>query len=713
MTSGVRIGVDVGGTFTDVVAWEPSGTVRSCKVPTTPAAPAVGVLNGIAVLERQTGPCASVAHGTTLVTNAIVEGRGARVGLVTTRGFRDVLEIGRQNRTHLYRLDLPAKPPPLVPRHLRLEITERVDAEGNVLVPLAADELGAIADQFRAHGVESVGICLLHAYANPAHEQALRRWLEPHVGHLSVSSEINAEFREYERTCTTVLNAAVMPLAARYLDDLRARLPRGRSLHLLHSGGGMMSVDAARSRPLAMAMSGPAAGVAAAAHTARTLGIARALAFDMGGTTTDVCLIADGVPESAGQRRLGMYPVRLPMLAVESIGAGGGSIARSEPGTGAFKVGPESAGAVPGPVCYGAGGADPTVTDANLILGYLNADRIYGGSIRLDRARAEAALLPLARRFGLSLTAAAHGVVEVANASMLRALRLVSVQRGYDLREFALIAYGGAGPLHAGALAREAGMARVIVPAHSGAFSALGCLVSPLAYDAVQTYRARLDGWDGKAVEDRFRALEAQCVAPLAAEGFAPDGAGDRGAGDRVIVSRAVDLRYSGQNYEIAVPWDGGGPPALRAQFERRHRQLYGYATGESVECVTLRVTARVERAWTPAAERGDSARDEAGDGSGDPVSRAGRAATASPGPAGAGGRASAGGSPAPAGSQRAFFPGVGEVAMPRHDRGALPAGRPIEGPALIEDEWSTTVVYPGQRAAADALGNLVIETGR
>ena len=276
-----------------------------------------------------------LAHGTTLVTNAIVERRGAPVGLVTTRGFRDVLEIARQNRTHLYRLDLPAKPEPLVPRHLRLEVTERMDAEGNVLIPLALDEVGALVAELKARGVESVAICLLHAYANAAHEQALRRLLAPHFRHLSVSSEINAEFREYERACTTVLNASVMPLATAYLDDLVARgCPPGRALHLLHSGGGMMSVEAAKARPLTMAMSGPAAGVAAAAHTARALGIARALAFDMGGTTTDVCLIADGVPETAAQRKLGDYPVRLPMLAVESIGAGGGSIARVGGGDG-------------------------------------------------------------------------------------------------------------------------------------------------------------------------------------------------------------------------------------------------------------------------------------------------------------------------------------------------------------------------------------------
>jgi N-methylhydantoinase A len=668
-TAGVRVGVDVGGTFTDLVAWDAAGRMNTLKVPTTPRNPAGGVLDGLAAIARAAGSCASLAHGTTLVTNAIVERRVGPVGLVTTRGFRDVLEIGRMNRSHLYRLDLPARPEPLVPRRLRAEVDERVGPDGSVLTPLDLGGLPEIIERFRREGVESVAVCLLHAYANPAHEQALRLALAAHFAHVSVSSEINAEFREYERTCTTVLNAAVMPLAARYLDDLAARLAAGAGavpLHLLHSAGGMMSVDAARARPLTMAMSGPAAGVAAAAYLSRALGLPRALAFDMGGTTTDVCLIADGAPETARQRKLGDYPVRLPAVAVESIGAGGGSIAWVE-ATGALKVGPRSAGAVPGPACYGLGGTEPTVSDANLILGYLNPERIYGGSIRLDRARAERALEPLRRRFGLSLLDAAHAVVEVANANMQRALRLVSVQRGYDLREFTLIAYGGAGPVHAGALAREAGIARIVVPAHSGAFSALGCLVSPLRYDAVQTHRMRLEAWEGKIVADRFRGLEAQCVAPLLDEGH---------SADRLLVRRSADLRYAGQNYELEVDGGDGTPDALRATFARRHRQLYGYATGESVECVNLRVTAQLVRddVMLP------------------PLAAAVPAALA--------------------GTLHAYFRETGAVTMPRYERGALSADQAIAGPALIEDESSTTLVYPGQRCQADRLGNLLIEVG-
>ena len=665
MAEGIRIGVDVGGTFTDLVAWDPAGRMESCKVPTTPANPAEGVLHGIATLAPRTGAWASLAHGTTMVTNAIVERRGAPVGYITTRGFRDVLEIGRMSRLHLYRLDLPAKPEPLVPRRLRREITERVGPDGTVLTRLHLEELPAIVEDFKREGIESVAVCLLHSYASPAHEQALRMALEAHFPYVSISSEINAEFREYERGCTTALNASVMPLAARYLDDLVQRAS-GKPLHLLHSAGGMMSVEAAKERPLSMAMSGPAGGVAAAAHTSRALGLTRALAFDMGGTTTDVCLIADGVPETAGQRKLGDYPARLPMIAVESIGAGGGSIARVEP-TGALKVGPRSAGAVPGPACYGQGGAEPTVSDANLLLGYLNSERIYGGSIRLDPARAESAIGPLAARFGFSLIEAAHGVVEVANANMLRALRLVSVQRGYDLRDFALIAYGGAGPLHAGALARQAGISSVIVPAHSGAFSALGCLVSPLRYDTVQTHRSRLETWDAKVVEERFSALEAQCLRPLLDEGHAVE---------RIVLLRSLDLRYVGQNYELEIGFVPGGPGALRAAFEKRHRQLYGYATGENVECVNLRVTARAAEEPPPM-----------------PAPPSGTSAAAT-------------------GSHRAYFPETGAVEMLRYDRASLPPGHLVEGPAMVEDDWSTTIVYPGMRCIADRLGNLVIEAG-
>ena len=653
-----------------MVAWTPAGQLHAAKVPSTPSRPADGVEHGLAVLAARVGRLTSLAHGTTAVTNAIVERRGARVGLITTRGFRDVLEIARQNRAHLYRLDLPAKPEPLVPRRLREEISERIGPDGSILAPLALEELPGIVERFRLEDVESVAVCLLHAYANAHHERALRAALAPHFALVSISSDVNAELREYERTATTVLNASVMPLATRYLDELRSALAARHAdvpVHLLHSAGGMMSMDMARARPLLMAMSGPAAGVAASAWLARSLRLDRALAFDMGGTTTDVGLIVDGVAETTAQRRLGDVPVRLPAVAVESIGAGGGSVAFVDE-AGALKVGPRSAGAQPGPASYGQGGTEPTVTDANLVLGYLNPERVYGGSIQLDRGRAETAFAPVCRALGLSLIDAAHGVVEVANASMLRALRLVSVQRGHDLREFALIAYGGAGPIHAGALARLAGMRTVIVPALSGAFSALGCLVSPLRYDAVQTHRVRLEVWDPKPLEDRFGDLEARCLAPFCDEGVSPEA---------VSVNRSIDLRYVGQNYELEIPYDRAAS-RLRASFERQHRQLYGYATGESVEGVNLRVVASLP---SPAVALPAVASDN--------------------------------GAVAPAGQQRAHFPATGEARLPRYDRQRLPAGHVITGPALVEDDSSTVLVYPGQGCRADHFGNLLIEEQR
>ncbi|MGH7332741.1 MAG: hydantoinase/oxoprolinase family protein, partial [Candidatus Rokuibacteriota bacterium] len=619
----------------------------------------------LALLAARAGRLGSVAHGTTVVTNAIVERRGARVGLVTTRGFRDVLEIGRQNRAHLYRLDLPPKPEPLVSRRLRLEVSERVAADGRVMVPLALEEVSGIVEALAREGVESVAVSLLHAYANPVHEQALQTALRARFPYVCISTDINAEFREYERTSTTVVNASVMPMAARYLGELRSSLvASGIPVHILHSAGGMMSIEAARARPLAMAMSGPAAGVAAAAWVARRLGIRRAIAFDMGGTTTDVCLIADGRPDTIAQRHLGDVPIRLPMVAVESIGAGGGSVAAVD-ATGALKVGPRSAGALPGPAAYDRGGTEPTVTDANLLLGYLNSEGVYGGAIRLQPERAETALARLGRAYGLSPVEAALGVIEIANASMLRALRLVSVQRGYDLRQFVLIAYGGAGPVHAGALARSAGIRTIVVPALSGAFSALGCLVSPLRYDAVQTYQASLEAWNQKPVDEGLRALEARCVAPLLEEGIAPEAVG---------VSRSVDLRYVGQNYELDIPYQRD-PARLRAAFEERHRRLYGYATGESVECVNLRVVASVAShpEELPAF-------------------------------------VSDGGATTPTGWQRAYFPPAGAVRLPRYDRTRLPVGHAIAGPALIEDESSTTVLGPGQQGRTDRLGNLIIE---
>jgi N-methylhydantoinase A len=661
-----RLGVDVGGTFTDLVALDPgSGTIRGKKVLTTPDAPARGVLDGLQALAPG---ATAIAHGTTIVTNAIVEGRYARTALVTTRGFRDVLEIARQSRLDLYRLDQAPRPEALVPRRLRFEVTERIGGDGRVKVALDEGELTALARTLAGAGVESVAICLLHAYAHPEHEARVRAGLGGAAPYVSVSHEINAEFREYERTATTVLNAAVMPLADRYLGDLEDSLARtgfGGSLHLLQSSGGMMSAAVARRRPLAMAVSGPAGGVAATRFLARALGLPHAIAFDMGGTTTDACLIAGGRADTARERRLGGHPVRLPSVGVESIGAGGGSLVRVD-GAG-LRVGPASAGARPGPAGYGQGGAVPTVTDAHLVAGTLRPDAVLGETIRVEPERAEAALAPVARALGLGLPETAAGVLEVANAAMRRAIRLISVQRGHDLRDFTLVAYGGAGPLHAGRLAQELGMPRVVVPAHAGVFSALGCVVTDVAYDHIQTFRRDLAGLAAADLDARFAPLEAAVRAPLLA---------DRHPAEAITVARSVDVRYLGQNYELEVPWRGD-LDTLRREFEALHRRLYAYATGEAMECVNLRVRAAVDVAAARLPEW--------------------------PG----------GGASTPHADGPAYFPETGTTTLPAYRRGDLAPEQRLKGPALVEDPWATTLVYPGQSAVLDRFGNLVIEISR
>ena len=511
-------------------------------------------------------------------------------------------------------------------------------------------------------GVEAVAVCLLHAYAHPAHEARLRAALEGHVPFVSVSHEINAEFREYERTSTTALNAAVMPIADRYLADLEASLARAgvrATLHLLQSSGAMMSAAVARRRPLAMAISGPAGGVAASRFLARAAGLRNAIAFDMGGTTTDVCLIADGRAESLSQRRLGGHPVRLPSVGVESIGAGGGSLARADGA--ALRVGPDSAGARPGPACYGLGGTAPTVTDAHAVGGHAPGRRPPGrGHPRRRRPRPRGARAGRAA-LGLGFPRRRRAMLEVANAAMRRAIRLISVQRGRDLRDFTLIAYGGAGPLHAGRLAQELGMPRVVVPAHAGRLLGAGLPGGrgglrprpdlPAAARRADRGRAR------RPVRAARRRRCARRCLPRAT------GRSHRAAG-------SVDVRYVGQNYELEVPWTGD-LDGLRASFHALHRRLYAYATEDAVECVNLRIRAGVEAEaarlpeW-PAA------------GSGQPFAE-----------------------------HEAYFPETGPTALPVYRRADLPPEHPVKGPALIEDPWATTLVYPGQTGLLDRAGNL------
>ncbi len=666
MTGGWQLGIDIGGTFTDVVAFEPAtGTLRSAKVKSRPDDPLASLLDGLRAVGVDWDQAADLVHGTTVVTNAIVEGRLAKVALVATEGFGDTLAIGRQNRRHLYRLDLPPKAPPQVPADLRFEIAARCDRDGAVLSEPSDDEIAALVEKIAASGAEAVAVALLHAYANPELEERIGARLRKVVPQVALSHRVNPEAREYERTSTTALSAGVMPLAARHLDRLEEARPSASRLHMFHSAGGMAAPETLRDLPLGLAFSGPAAGVAAAEKTARELGIENALSFDMGGTTTDVCLIADGHAEIDSNRSLGGRPLRQPMVAVESIGAGGGSIARMD--TGALRVGPESAGAEPGPACYGLGGELPTVTDANALLGYLDFERPVGGTIRLDRTAAEAALTPLAQATGASLPELACGIVQVANAAMTRALRRVTVERGIDGRDCHLLAFGGAGPMHAVELARSFGLARVVVPHLSSVFSAFGCITAELRYTQQQTLRMASGEWDQARLDHMRKGTARELKARFeTAGGHAPP------------AKEVAALRYSGQSYAIEIQDPTlDDPEALGRQFKQRHEALYGFATEEPWELVALRISISAARAAGPEPRAVGTV-----------------------------------GTVAPSREAPCWFGGSEPVATPRYDRDALASGARIAGPAIIEDDWSTVVLPPGATLEVDGSGHLHIEAG-
>jgi N-methylhydantoinase A len=649
---GARVGVDAGGTFVDLVTVDPARErARSTKVLSDRRL--AGTLAAARALVDS--PPDAVVAGTTRVTNAVLEGRFARTALVTTEGFRDVLAIGRQARDDLYDLRRPARVPPVVPRDLRLEVRERVGADGSVLVPLEPAEVERLVAEIRGARVEAVAVCLLNAWANPEHELRLAAALDD-VSALSLSHRVSRERREYERSSTTALNAAVVPTIGRYLADQQAALARvfaETPAFVVHSAGGMMTVERAAALPLATVMSGPAAGVAATARLARRLGLDRAVAVDMGGTSTDVCLLRGGVAATARDRTLAGHAVRLPAVAVESIGAGGGSIAAVDD-VGALRVGPRSAGADPGPAAYGRDGTEATVTDACVVLGIAGN---WGGVLTLDADRAEEACARLGSRLGLSADETARAILEVAHAEMQRALRLVTVRRGEDLRTCTLVAYGGAGPMHAGSVALAAGVERVVVPALSSTFSALGCCLSELAVDDVRTFLADLDEAEWPRVERALDALVRELEREL----------GD-GRGGRLQALCSLELRYRGQNDALEVSLDGAASvPALAAAFHARHRAEYGYATDEPVEVTAVRARLWLDEGTGWAASEPGAMELELG--------------------------------------ETRFGPVLG--------RAALEPGRRLEGPAVVADELSTVVVWSGLSARADEDGNVWLERAR
>lgn len=568
-----RVGVDTGGTFTDFLVFE-EGEVRTHKVLSTPADPSGAVLSGL-VEAGVDGP-KSVVHGSTVATNAILERKGARTALITTKGFEDVLEIGRQVRPEIYRLFVTL-PKPLVDARHRYGLSERIRYDGSIDLTPDPRDLGRILEALRSEGIESVAICLLHSYANAAHEELAVATVNELGVPVSASHRILQEFREFERTSTTVVNAYVAPRMDRYLAELDARIGEG-SLRIMQSNGGSISASSAKRESVRTILSGPAGGVVGAYEAAKAAGFTQAITFDMGGTSTDVALCDGGIRTTTEAAVAGL-PVKIPMIDIHTVGAGGGSIARVDEGS-ALRVGPQSAGAEPGPACYGRGGNDVTVTDANLVLGRLLPDHFLGGKMALLPRLAEGPMRRLADRMKVPRRSAAEGVVRVANAAMERAIRVVSVEKGHDPRRFTLVCFGGAGPLHACGLAAALSIRSVLIPKNPGLLSAFGMLLSDVVKDYSRTHLRNTRTLQPGEVNGFFAPLEARAFREMEAEGVP--------ARD-VLLSRFVDMRYAGQSYEITVPYG----ERFEREFHRRHLQLYGYEdTNRETELVNVRIRA-------------------------------------------------------------------------------------------------------------------------
>ena len=673
----LRAGVDIGGTFTDLCLADGDETVAVGKTLTTPHDPSEAVETVLVDTLGQLGAGLAdvelVVHGTTLVTNAIIERRGAPTALLTTKGFRDAIEIGRERRYELYDL-LVELPRPLVPRHLRFDVPERLLADGSVATALDEERVERLARELFEAGVEAVGVSFLHSYANPAHEQRARDAVlraAPEM-RISISSEVVPAIREYERSSTTVANVYVQALVDRYLSELGDRLERrgfGGRLYVMLSSGGIATIDTARRFPIRMLESGPAAGALAAASFGRASGHADLLSFDMGGTTAKLCVVEEGTPLVAADfevdrvyrlKRGSGLPVKLPVIDMIEIGVGGGSLAAVD-ALGLLKVGPRSAGADPGPVCYARGGRQPTVTDADLVLGYLDPAFFLGGRMQLDVEGARAAIeREVAGPLGLSLDEAAWGIHTIVNENMANAARVHAVERGKDPAALPLFAFGGAGPVHATGVARALGASAVVAPRAAGVMSAFGFLTAPLAFDFVRSWRCPLDEVDLDEVNRFIAQMEAQGVALLGAAGLSPD---------ELAHERFADMRYVGQGHEVQVPLPPGDlddVEDLVERFEREYDRLYGRRGPRvPVEAITWRVVSSGPRPLLQSANGG-----------------------------------SATGSQRLRGARPAYFPSLGGyVETPVYDRYALAAGFAFTGPAVVEERESTLVVGPGDEA--------------
>jgi len=673
----VQIGLDIGGTFTDIVALDREGHLGLTKVPSTPK----DLLEGIGAATRRIldiagakpGDVERFIHGTTVATNAILEQKGALTAVLTTEGFEDVLELGRMKRSRMYDLAMdPETPTFLAPRRRRVGVRERLDAKGRVLVPLHEDDVRESVLALRAHGVSAVAVCYLFSFVNPVHEQRTREIvasLAPEIS-VSLSSEVDPTFREYERLCVTAFDAYLGPVVKRYLaglaDTLRG-LGVGAPPLIMRSRGGIVSAALAARQPVTLFLSGPAGGVIGARFAAERSGVRDFVSLDMGGTSNEVGVVRDGAPLLVGEGAIGPYPVRTPMVDVNTIGAGGGSIAWID-AAGGLRVGPRSAGAEPGPACYGRGGDEATVTDASVVLGYLNPARFAGGAMALDVPAAERAVAAIGQRLGVDRVAAAAGIHRVVNARMADQIRLVTIKRGYDPRQFALVVLGGAGPVHGAALAAEMGMAEVLVPEAPGVLAAFGLLSAAIEHHHARTQQSRTDAADLPDVNDCLADLDAAGRARMREEGV---------PAREVRVAYAADMRYVGQAYELEVPIE---VPLTRervaeivAAFHATHERIYGYARPQQlVEFVNFRAV------HTYPLPR--------------PVVR----------PAA---RASGTLADARLGERRAYFDGY--VPTTLYERARLPLGARLTGPAIVEQDDTTTVIPPGVTALVDEAGNL------
>ena len=676
-----RLAVDTGGTFTDVcVIEEGSGRLAVAKVPSTPSNPALAVIAGIdQLVEKGKITAESISfllHGTTVATNALLEHKGAPTALLTTLGFEDILQIGRQNRPELYNF-WARRPQPIVPRHHAYGIPERVLYTGEIWTPLDESRTEAIVREIKESDIHSIAVSLIHSYANPVHEQKIKSIISKihPEAYVTLSSEVLPEFREYERTSTICINAFVMPKVNDYVADLESRLKQrgvASDLYIMQSNGGVITAGMAREMSARTVLSGPAGGVLTGVLLSTAIEEPNLITIDMGGTSSDISLIEAYTPRLTTESQIGGYPIKLPMIDINTIGAGGGSIAWIDSG-GALRVGPESAGAEPGPVCYGRGGKQPTATDANALLGRINPSYLLGGEMKVYLEDAQRAVEEkIARPLAMDAQRAAEGIIAVINANMIRGIRRVSVEQGYDPREFALVAFGGAGPLHAVQLAQALNMTKIIIPPYPGIASAFGMLSADVRHDYVQTYISLSSDLHLEKLQSIYEDMEKQGREQLHQEGF-PD--------ESIAVDRFADIRYARQAYELSVPVKGGmlGADdifAVAESFHERHERNYGYARrGEGVQFVNMRVVALGKLPDMRFSEE---------------VSKTSQA-------------------PEPVGKRDVSFEAASAVKTPIYQRDHMAPGQEISGPAVVEQLDSTTLVFPHYRAVVDRFGNLII----